>query len=124
VPPADSWLPLPPPRTHPRRKFRFPLRDLFWLTLIAAIAVGWGIDYGRSRYERAAVMGQSATLNDLQPRRVFRSRGKLLSVDEHLAESISLLQAEPREYPQRLGKWIDYQRDLLEKLYALRKNAR
>lgn len=32
-----------------RRRFRFSLRDLLWLTALAAVALGWGLDHWRLR---------------------------------------------------------------------------
>jgi hypothetical protein len=38
---------------------RFTLRDLFWLTVVVALALGWGVSYARL-YERLRVRGRHA----------------------------------------------------------------
>jgi len=38
---------------------RFTLRDLFWLTVVVALALGWGVSYAR-QYERLRVRGRHA----------------------------------------------------------------
>ena len=38
---------------------RFTLRDLFWLTVVVALALGWSISYARL-YERLRVRGRHA----------------------------------------------------------------
>ena len=43
-----------------RKLFQFTLRDLFWLTLVVALTIGWIISYQRldSRAERAKAQAQ------------------------------------------------------------------
>jgi hypothetical protein len=38
-------------------KLRFTIRDLFWLTLVVALAVGWWIDAKELRWLRAEKEG-------------------------------------------------------------------
>jgi len=38
---------------------RFALRDLFWLTVVVALALGWGVSYSQL-FERLRVRGRHA----------------------------------------------------------------
>ena len=40
---------------HPMKLPRFTLRDLFWLVLVCALAVGWWVNYRESNALRIAL---------------------------------------------------------------------
>lgn len=42
-------------------RFRFTLRDLLWLTVVAALAVGWWLDHKPPTPQRYRVVGRDIT---------------------------------------------------------------
>jgi hypothetical protein len=49
-------------------RFRFTIRDLFWLTLVVALAVGWSIDGGKKpsgRYHLVETRSQLKVFDDI-----------------------------------------------------------
>jgi len=57
----------------PEIRFRFSIRDLFWLTLVVALAVGWWFDHVSVRRERERLQSLEAEVqaksDDLDVRR-------------------------------------------------------
>ena len=44
---------------------KFTIRDLFWLVLVVALAIGWWLDHGSSTYSKAWIHGYSQGYGEL-----------------------------------------------------------
>jgi cell division protein FtsB len=43
-------------------RFRFTIRDLLWLTVVAAIGFGWWVDHGRVQAQNAEIQAKNVEL--------------------------------------------------------------
>jgi hypothetical protein len=59
--------------------FRFSIRDVLWLTVVAGLAIGWWVDSGRiekatSRLAKEAKLQREASDDELEVIRDYRKR--------------------------------------------------
>ena len=54
--------------------FRFTIRDVLWLTVVVALAVGWWVEHNRGDARRRTIVAQAERLRDAlaQARQAFR----------------------------------------------------
>jgi cell division protein FtsB len=67
--------------------FRFTIRDVLWLTVVVALAVGWWIDQDRIRRQRAALQASEQALVDEREK---------LRTEVQLLQALPLRQAQAR----------------------------
>ena len=67
--------------------FRFTIRDILWLTVVAALAVGWWIDQGRIRRQREALQASEQAIADEREK---------LRIEVQLLQTLPLRQAQAR----------------------------
>lgn len=68
---------------RPMRSLQLPLRDLFWLILIAALGLGWWVDRIKLRQEFATLEKERTALQELvKLRREMESANVELAVEQ------------------------------------------
>jgi len=79
--------------------FRFTIRDVLWLTVVVALAIGWWLDQDQIRRERAALRDErqafQAAMQRLRNLSLRRARGTLILAESELASMLEIKQRNP-----------------------------
>lgn len=112
----ETWAVTPASKNHRSIKFRFSIRDLLWLTLVVALAVGWLADNRRLLQQRWGVMSQMVVVNDFAEARNW--------TDQQLEAAFLQAYPDPAQYKQRLADAKRHLRELLHQVESLEKSAK
>jgi hypothetical protein len=114
MPHLAPWPAAPKPNTRPRRKLRFSIRDLLWLTLVAALLAGWITDGRHLVAER-----ETAIRGILYPEQGDDYRDKTkLSLYSYLTFPCGTPAAEYNRRLDALAQQMSLHREILEELRA------
>jgi len=76
--------------------FRFTIRDLMWLTAMAAMGAAWWLDHSRSHEERERLRKRDAQLHEIR---------QMLGGDKALQELVAMAEANNKA-PARLNRGV------------------
>ena len=103
--------------------FRFTIRDVLWLTVVVALAVGWWIDQDRIRRQREALKASEQAFADeaekfriaaqrLQTLPLRHAEAKFQVTEAELASLVEINQRSPGAIPESELRRVELQLDV------------
>lgn len=89
--------------------FRFMIRDVLWLTVVAALALGWWLDRDQIRRETQALRKERLELQALP---LTRAEKALAVIEAELASLVEIEQRSPGAVSEREIRLVELRRDV------------